>query len=86
MSAMFKRKQLTLVQAELALEEFALMNVARRSPSLRRSVQISSSFNIYAYDAYMIALAEQLNCPILALDEGLKRVARQAQISIVEVP
>jgi predicted nucleic acid-binding protein len=40
---------------------------------------------IYAYDAYMIACAQKYRCPLLTLDKGLIRAAKEAGVEVLEV-
>ena len=53
---------------------------------MQRSLELSHSLNVYAYDAYMIACAEQVGCQLLTLDRGLMNAARRAGVDVVEVP
>jgi predicted nucleic acid-binding protein len=84
-SAMFKRKVLELDKAVKALHDFALMKIERKPVSLVRAVQLSAALKIYAYDAYMIAVAEQHQCMLLSLDGGLVAASRRAGIGLLEV-
>ncbi|MCP4266315.1 MAG: type II toxin-antitoxin system VapC family toxin [Candidatus Brocadiaceae bacterium] len=41
-------------------------------------------FNIYAYDAYFIQVAQFMACPLLTLDKRMKEVAGKLSISLLE--
>ena len=47
-------------------------------------MELASRFNIYAYDAYMIACAINENCPLLSLDTVLIGAAKSAGINVLE--
>ena len=85
-SAMFKRKAIELPQALAAIEEFSRIPIHYVDIELRRSLELSHSLNVYAYDAYLMACAEQLGCRLLTLDRGLVHAARRAGVDVVEVP
>ena len=53
--------------------------------SLAAALEIAQERGIYAYDAYMIACAEKYRCPLLTLDKGLMRSAKEAGIEVLEV-
>ena len=85
-SAMFKRKAIELPQALTAIEEYLRIPIHYVDIELRRSLELSHSLNVYAYDAYLMACAEQLGCRLLTLDRGLVHAARRAGVDVVEVP
>ena len=61
-----------------------LMN--RRSIiSLGAALEVSAEFNVYAYDAYMIACSVKYRAPLISLDRGLLRVAREVGVEVMEV-
>ena len=41
-------------------------------------------FNIYAYDAYFLECANSLRSPLLTLDRGMKRIAEEMGIALLE--
>jgi predicted nucleic acid-binding protein len=47
--------------------------------------EIMLECGIYAYDAYMIACAQKYRCPLLTLDKGLIRAAKEAGVEVLEV-
>jgi len=49
------------------------------------TLELSRSQNIYACDAYLIQCAQQTSTSLLTLDNGLKSVARQVGVHVLEV-
>lgn len=84
-SAMLKRGRITLEQAKQALVAYRRIPLRLVDVELDRSLELSAEYNIYAYEAYVIACAERQRCPLLALDRGLLHVARQAGVSLLEM-
>jgi predicted nucleic acid-binding protein len=46
----------------------------------------NSAHDLYAYDAYIIACAQENQCSLISLDKGLLQAARVAGVSFLEVP
>ena len=84
-SAMFKRQRLTLAQALLALDAYQQIPIRLIGVDLKRALTLAAQLNIYAYDAYLIACALDLNCPLLTLDHGLKQAAKAVNVAVLEV-
>ena len=84
-SAMFKRKAIELPLASVALDEFLRISIRYVDVDLRQSLELSHSLKVYAYDAYMIACAQQIGGRLLSLDHGLVSAARIAGVAVVEV-
>ena len=55
-----------------------------RHTDIKAALSIAVRYNIYAYDAYFLECAENLRSPLLTLDIGLKKVARELGITILE--
>ena len=85
LSAMLKRKRLTLPEALQALLEYQKIPIRFLDVPLDDTVRVVEQHQIYAYDAYFIVCARQQTCPLITLDGGLRTAARAAQISLVEV-
>lgn len=84
-SAMFKRDRISLEQGIEMLEGFFELDIEQIPLNLKRAIELSHSFNIYAYDAYVLECAERLNIPLVTLDERMKDIAEHAGISVIEV-
>jgi predicted nucleic acid-binding protein len=49
-----------------------------------QALKLAIDFNIYAYDAYFLQCAINQSCPLLTLDKGMKKVAKELNIKILE--
>jgi predicted nucleic acid-binding protein len=85
LSAMFKRRSIELSVAQKALEIFKFIPIKYTDVSLERTLFLTKTLNIYAYDAYLIQCAEQTESPLLTLDGGLKDVAKKIGIEVMEI-
>ena len=61
---------------------FVMLNV---DVELDESLLIAAQYNIYAYDAYLLRCAIKYRLPLLTLDRGLRHVAGQVGVQLVEV-
>lgn len=84
-SAMFRRRRISLEQGQAIISGFQASNFRTFPLNLSRAVEISHHCNIYAYDAYVLECAERLNAPLLTLDGGMKRAATLLNIALIEV-
>lgn len=84
-SAMFKRKRISLHQAEMALSVYERIPIRFVDVDLAQALHLSKSTGIYAYDAYMLVCARQQKAPLLTLDAGLREAARRTRIKTLEV-
>ncbi|GJM40287.1 MAG: twitching motility protein PilT [Ardenticatenaceae bacterium] len=84
LSAMVKRKRISAEKVLAIYEITQEIPVQLVSTDILKSLEIAGRYNIYAYDAYFLQCALSLNCPLLTLDFGIKQVARQLGIKILE--
>jgi predicted nucleic acid-binding protein len=84
-SSMLKMRRLTLAQAQDALRLYQRIPVRLVEVSLAQALALAARLNIYAYDAYMLACAEQQRCPLLSLDRGLLQAGQSLGVDILEV-
>ncbi len=84
LSAMLKRKQITHDEALAVLETTNLIPVRLVSVDIRQALKLASDFNIYAYDAYFLQCAKSLSCPLITLDQRMKKVAIELSIELLE--
>jgi len=84
-SAMLKRKRITLEQAKAAVQVFHTIPIRWLDVNLEDALALAARLDIYAYDAYIIAAAQQQKCGILALDGGLIHAAGVAKVPVLEV-
>ena len=85
LAAQIRRGRLTLDQAKRFIGVYEQIPIQFVEVSLGAALVIAKECGIYAYDAYMIACAEKYRCPLLTLDKGLIRAAREAGIDVMEV-
>jgi predicted nucleic acid-binding protein len=84
LTAMMKKK---VLKEEEVLSVWKLVQkipVDLRHTDIQSALIIAIKFNIYAYDAYFLECALNLRSPLLTLDLGMKRVAREIGITILE--
>jgi predicted transcriptional regulator len=60
-----------------------LLHILRHT-DIKSALGIAIRFNLYAYDAYFLECAKNLHCPLLTLDLGMQRVAKEMGITILE--
>jgi len=84
-SSMFKSQRLDIERAQQALTVYSGIPIKFVDVPLEVTLEISKSQNIYAYDAYLIQCAQQTSTSLLTLDNGLKSVAQQVGVHVLEV-
>ncbi len=85
LSAMFKRKAIGLDAALALLESYGDIAIRFMDPGLKQSVELAARLNVYADDAYVLACAINQRAPILTLDGGLKALAQELKLKVLEV-
>jgi predicted nucleic acid-binding protein len=84
-SAMFKRKMISLRESERALNAFYEIPIQFVDIDLYSALKICHEYNIYAYDAYMVICSQKREVPLLTLDGILKSVAQKCLVETPEV-
>ncbi len=84
-SAMFKRRQSGIELAKQALKVYRKIPIKFVDVPLEKALELSHAQNIYAYDAYLIQCAQQTSTSLLTLDNGLKTVAENAGVQMLEI-
>jgi predicted nucleic acid-binding protein len=84
-SAMFKRRRLTLDAAHRALEAYRRIPIRFSDVELDQALELAQAVNVYAYDAYVLACAQQHRCALVSLDHGLASAATRLGIKTLEV-
>jgi len=84
LTAMIKKNSLRKEEVASVWEIVQQIPVDLRNTDIKSALRIAIKFNIYAYDAYFLECAENLRSPLLTLDIGMKRVAREIGITILE--
>ena len=86
LSAMIKRKRLSLSEAQSAILSYGKIPIRFIEVGLKESLAIASKHSLYAYDAYVIACAQSERCRLISLDAALLQAATASGVTIVEVP
>ena len=84
LTAMIRKRTLDADEVLSAWDAVQAIPVELRRIDIRAALGMASRFNIYAYDAYFIACAAVLRCPLLTLDRQMKTVAREIGIDVLE--
>jgi len=85
LSAMFKRKAIGIKEALQLLVAYGAIPIRLVEIGLRQAVELSARWNVYAYDAYVLACAINQRAPLLTLDRGLRERARELKLEVLEV-
>ena len=84
-SAMFRRERITSKMVKIALQSYSMIPIRFAEVDLLSSLEISSKYNIYAYDSYFLECAKKFNLPLLTLDKGMVNIAKEMNIKVIEV-
>ncbi len=84
LTAMMKKNALKKEEVLSAWEIVQRIPVDLRPANIKSALDIAIKFNLYAYDAYFLECAKNLRSPLLTLDLGMQRVAREIGIKIWE--
>ena len=84
-SSMFISQRLDIKLTQQALTAYSGIPIKFVDVPLEATLEISKAQNIYAYDAYLIQCAQQTSTSLLTLDNGLKSVAQQVGVHVLEV-
>lgn len=84
LTGMMKKGTLKSNEIQNSWEIIQNIPVELRRFDMKSALHIAATFNIYAYDAYFLECAVSLKCPLITLDQGMKRIARKIGILIME--
>ena len=84
LTAMMKKGALRASQVTAAWDAVQAIPVELCAIDVRSALGIASKFGTYAYDAYFLECALSLRLPLLTLDGGMKHVARNLSIQVLE--
>jgi predicted nucleic acid-binding protein len=84
-SAMLKRNRIDIIQAKSCLNAYREIPIKFYEVNLDQSLNLVAELQIYAYDAYLIQCARQLNTSLLTLDNGLCLAAKSLGIEVLEL-
>ena len=84
LTAMVKRNTLKRTEVISAWDAIQKIPVDLRHAEIKSALNIAIKYGIYAYDAYFLDCADNLRSPLLTLDHGMKRIAREIGITLLE--
>ncbi|MFP4209309.1 MAG: type II toxin-antitoxin system VapC family toxin [Wenzhouxiangella sp.] len=84
LSAMVKRARLTVAEAGDAFRSYSRMTVRLVPCDVAAALELCSGRGLYAYDAYFLMTALRLRSPLLTLDRGMRAVAAELGIKMLE--
>ncbi len=84
LTAMIKRGQISKKEALSTFEITQNIPVRLLPADIPKALDIEMRFNINAYDAYFIQVAQFMACSLLTLDKRMKEVAGKLNISLLE--
>lgn len=84
LTAMMKKGALPPEQIPVVWDAVQTIPVDLRGIDVRAALGLATKFASYAYDAYFLECALNFRFPLLTLDRGMKRVARELSIEILE--
>lgn len=84
LTAMLKKGTIAAEEVPVAWDAVQKIPVELRPLDIRSALDIAVRYATYAYDAYFLECALSLRLPLLTLDRGMKHIARELNISLVE--
>jgi predicted nucleic acid-binding protein len=84
LTAMLKKGSLLPHEISSSWDTILQIPVELRRTDIKYALEIAVKFGIYAYGAYFLECAAGLRSPLITLDRGMKRVAREMGILILE--
>ena len=85
LSALLKRKRVTIEEALQAIKIYQQIPISFVDVELAESLELANELGLYAHDAYLLRCAEKYRSPLLTLDAGLIQAARKKKIAVLEV-
>lgn len=85
LTAMMKKGALAPDEVAAAWDAIQAIPVALRPIDIRAALAVAARFGTYAYDAYFLECALSQRLPFLTLDKGMRHVARELSIQVLEV-
>jgi predicted nucleic acid-binding protein len=84
-SAMLKHRRVTLSEVQDGLRIFQTIPLRVAEVDMANALILAHQTGMYAYDAYFLDCAQRHAAPLLTLDHGLKRAAKDTGIRLLEV-
>jgi predicted nucleic acid-binding protein len=84
LTKLFRAHMLDIDSMQKSFTAFEEMPITQIKTDIHRALDIAGKYNIYAYDAFYLEMAERLSLPLLTLDSGMQRIARKMKIELLE--
>jgi len=84
LTALMNRGVLQAKEVSMVWDAVQAIPVDLRAVDVKEALGIAVRFGMYAYDAYFLECALGLRLPLLTLDKGMKTVARELAIEVLE--
>ncbi len=84
LTALVKRGVLKAEETSAVWDAAQAIPVDLRAVDIKVALDIALRFGMYAYDAYFLECALGLHLPLLTLDKGMRSVARELAIEVLE--
>jgi predicted nucleic acid-binding protein len=72
-------------QTRIVLKYYSEIPIRFADLDLENVLDIANKYKIFAYDAYFIATAKELNAPLFSLDKNLLQIAKNEGLKVIEV-
>lgn len=82
---MFKQNRIDFEKALQAIDAYNKIPIQFYDVPLDSALEFSNQFNLYAYDAYFLICAKDLNLSLLSLDQVLITRAKETGLNVFEV-
>jgi predicted nucleic acid-binding protein len=84
LSALARRDLLSFSQLSSVWNAAISIPVELSAVNYRAALLLAGRFKIYAYDAYFLQCALDKKYPLLTLDKGMQRIAKQIGITLLD--
>ena len=85
LTAMLRRRAIHSEELSPIWNAVQQIPVELKRIDILQALNIATEHGIYAYDAYFLACAQTLRCPLITLDQRLQQVALAIDIPLVQV-
>jgi predicted nucleic acid-binding protein len=83
LSSLVRRDVVAEKHLAVVWDAAARIPVELQSVDIRAALLLAGHFRIYAYDAYFLQCALDTKTPLLSLDRGMQRVAKELNIDVL---
>ncbi|MCK5529008.1 MAG: type II toxin-antitoxin system VapC family toxin, partial [Kiritimatiellae bacterium] len=84
LSSLARRKIISKKQLPVVWDAVMAIPVELADIDIRAALILAGYFKIYAYDAYFLQCAIETRSTLLTLDKGMRRIARELDIKLLE--